>query len=316
MRKARRVLFKLRKRFFSLSRGKRWLIIAIIMAAIFLLGVTINLLSLNEADLALLELRESFLTEELCHEECSLRRNRLESVIANHLTGASYLDQRMEKYFNSEEEGLEFRKALIKIIYLPKDNAFLPGYLSDYLNYSEGNISLQIEIMSAFPKISFSKMALTTRFKKIISTTNGDSDDKLQALRGLGVMNSGSLSDYYVSLLLSTNSLELKRLAVIMLSNVKYKEQYFSINQLHKIEEIILSTETDKRLRQDLVMLLNSYQVIFPNEVALVLQKVYQEVVDDKISRFFAADFLNTLATWKKYSLPEIEQSEWDYYNY
>ncbi len=295
---------KLFNRFRSLSLKKRLLVGLVIF---ILLIIIINLLSLDRYELALLELRKSVVSETICHEDCSLKRARLRNFVADGLNNSSFLEKKIKKYFNSEDEDIIFKKELVKIARIHYGPNQLPNYLKKYLNLIDGNITLQTEIITTFNGITLPKSSLSFRLKKIVNNQSIYLADRLNALKMLSLINLGSMADYYLSLL-SDHNVAISREAVIALSSIQEKEKYLSLDQLKEIEEIIVNQETDKDIRWALILLINDYYSVFPKKSILVLKNIYQSIDQDKTGQALAADSLNNIVGWKKYQVTNISQ--------
>lgn len=287
----------------------------IALAAVLLACLVISLLSVSDGEVALAELAESFKNEAICHEECYLRRQEKEGIIEVKLKeGDARLEKRIVSYWRDPEGNLEFKKELVRLPAAVYGKNNPPAYINDYLSDPDADSRLIREIISVFNiETAASDGLLVNLDNKINGAT--ETTEKIEAIKTLGRVAGGSEIDRYFLLLKSEEEIEVKKQAVISISNILEKSKYFTLDQISLIESLILAPETDKKLRQDLVLLLGDYYLIYPDESEAVWRKIYKDKSLDSISRLFSADNLNHLAE-AKLELPAISPEEWaDYYN-
>lgn len=280
-------------------------------------------LTLGRGQLALARLEKSFLREPICHEECYFWRERQEKVILDRLNKESKRTaKRLFRYFNeplpleSEKLSLDlaFKKELIKIMFLAYGSSNPPDYLSDYLDWPQANQDLVREIMTIFgPGLGTNRRLVLELDNKLKTGTS--SEEKIAVLKTLREISNDAEIDSYFSLLTSTADRDLKREAVKNISAIREKSLFFTLEQLEVIKELVLSQETEVKLRQDLVLLLGDYYLVFPEASAKIWKEIYRDTSLDSVSRVFSADNLNHLAR-AKLTLPAVNPQEWeDYYN-
>jgi len=226
----------------------------------------------------LFRLRNSINHEQLCHEECRLRRNFWRQEIINSLKqGNNQLNRKIKKYFLTESESREFKKELLEIIQEVDNQA---EYLLDYLKSSQTDSEIKTAIV----------VYLIKNNKDI---------------------------NFYFSLLVGNYAIAIKEEVLRVISNLKNKKQLFTIKQLNWIEEIIFSQDIDDHFCSSLVLLLGDYYDLFPQETKILLDKIYQSQSEiDQISRFFAADLLTSKTGRQDWPEPPIKDQDWgDYFN-
>ena len=260
----------------------------LIMLAVFLLGslyLLILMLSVSGSELCLEDLRRSFEEEKICHEDCSVQREKSSLELIGGLADNpdSKAAKRLEDYFLDEDSDLDFRIALIDIISRSAGNDNPPDYIKEYLR-GGANAPVRAAILS-----SFTASALSSEINPL---------------------------DYYYKILAGQEELAVKLAVIRVLSSLNDKKEYLDSGQLELIKGIIFNSGTDKRLRQPLILLLSDYYLFFPDEAKGLLSAYYLTASDgDTISRAFAADSLNRLGE-DEYIVPEVSPEEWDeYYN-
>ncbi len=285
----------------------------------FCLYLLISFLSIGRSVIALGALEESYRQEKICHEECSAWRQTQENLIIADLKSDSgkkkkKLAERILSYWQSEAGDLEFKKELVRIVFLAYGKENPPEYLSDYLVDSRAEQSLVREIISRFNIKKTNQLNLKSALLNKIKNA-ASSQEKTEALKTLGELKDDQEIDNYFFVLISGGSLELRREAIKNIGAVRDKKSFFTIPQLAAISDLILEPETELALRQELVFLLGDYYLVFPIETEKVWRSVYEKKELDDISRAFSADSLNHLAG-ANLALPEISPDEWEnYYN-
>lgn len=275
----------------------------------------ISLLFISKAEVVLAELEKSFKEEAICHEECYLWRQGKEGAIELSLKeGNAKLENRILAYWRDAEENFEFKKELIQIMLAAYGKNNPPDYLNDYLADPEANQRLIREILSSFDLGGVNNQSLIISLNNKIAKA-ATSTEKIEAIKTLGKADDGHEIDNYFSLLNSNEDIKVKKQAIKNISNILEKSKYFTLEQLSLIEPLILAPETDSSLRQNMVLLLGDYHLIYPNESEAIWREVYKNESLDNISRLFSADNLNHLAG-AELELPAVSSSEWaNYYN-
>lgn len=276
-------IFKKLKNLFILQRQEKiiwkkvFLLIFLILSCLLFFYYSLSFLLVSRDDLCLERLRLSFLENPACRENCAAARIEDRKCLAEALKNKSKIEKKMETYIYNEEMQVDFRIFLIGIFRNVYGSDNPPSSLLNYLSLKSGDKSLQAAILRFF---DFSRLG-------------GNKDNPL---------------DYYFNILKDENSSELRLEAAVKIASYKGGEEFFSLQQLALIDSIIMDKNTDKYLRQSLVLLLSDYLAILPEETNSLLQKIYNSnFYGDNISRVFAADILGL-------PLPEISQAEWDAY--
>jgi hypothetical protein len=301
------------------SNPKRFLLFCLALCfAVLSFYFVISLLSIGRAELALAALKKSYEQETLCHESCYLWREGREKIIINNLKtearSSSRVAQRILTYWLDENINQEFKKELIKIIYNSSGANNPPAYLKEYLLSPGANKELVQEIISAFSLDEINSQKLSQSLLGTIKNATS-SVEKVEALKVLGKLNNDLEIDNYFFLLSSGEAGEVKREAIKNISAIREKSSVFTLAQLAEIKDLILDSATDKRLRQELVLLVGDYYLVYPKESEKVWRDTLAEKKLDSISRLFSADNLNHLVG-AKLSLPLVSPDEWaNYYN-
>lgn len=272
------------RRLFASKR--KWLMIAIAVVMAIVLYLGISLLAVNPARLSLEGLRRSFRDEPVCRQACIAERQKAGNALAGILEehpdskGAKLI----EEYFLDEENGDDFRISLIGVIKQAVGSYDPPSYVADAFRDSD-NPAIRAAILAAFDP-----------------TALGGKDDPI---------------GYYYGLVADDRDMEVRLAAIRAIGATDEKSSLFHETQLDDMSRLILDSETDKHLRQSLVLLSGDYYPLFPEKTKDMLIAFYRnDISGDSISRAFAADILNRLGG-EDFSIPEISASEWDeYYNY
>lgn len=285
------------------------------LVTIFFIYFVISLLCVSEEEVALAGLEKSFKTEIICHEECFLWRQKQAEIIELKLKeGDARLEKLIVSYWYKSESSFEFKKELVQILAAAYGKNNPPSYINDYLADLNADSRLIREILSVFAQETVDSGELIANLDIKISEAV-DKTEKIEAIKTLGKVGGGSEIDRYFLLLKSEEEIGIKRQAIIGISNILEKSKYFTLDQLVFLKSLILAPETDKRLRQDMVLLLSDYYLIYPPESEEIWREVYKNNSLDTVSRLFSADNLNHLAE-TELELPAVSSSEWaDYYN-
>jgi hypothetical protein len=283
----------------------------IILAGAYLLFL---LLSISPSEKALVKLEESFNQEISCHEDCYIFRQTQEKII---IAGAKKEEKKLAKmifnYWQSPEINLDFKKELIRLSVLIYGAANPPDYFRNYFSNSKANLDLVRELVSEFDFSSLAGGLSGDLGEKIKKATT--SEEKIEIIKTLGLINNDAEIDNYFILLNSAEPVEVKQQVIKNISNIKVKSTYFTLTQLANITDLIFSQKTDLRLRQELILLIGDYYLVFPEKSVSLWQKVYDDKTLDSISRSFSADNLNHLAK-TKLVLPTVSPTDWaTYYN-
>jgi len=300
----------LRKMIFKLSWKKK---IIVGLSLVFFLVFIVNLISLNRADVSLMKLRQSYGPGKMCRDVCLEGRREQKDVIVQNLKKKHSLEKRLTTYLYSSREGVEFKKELIDIVYsVYGKNA--PDYINDYFAMKEAELEIQAEIVLIFGKTKRHRSLLTNNLKKRINNVSVGEIDRLRALDVLRRVGEGDLVNYYLNLLEEEMGVEMQRKIIFNLSNLSKKEKHFAVDDLRRLESIILSIDLSSEIRGTLILLLSDYYAYFPKETLLTLEYLYQNLDDDQINLMLLVDSLNSLLGYSKYFLPEASELEWENY--
>lgn len=240
-----------------------------------------SLIFVSPGQLSWLRLRESWESEDICHEDCWVRRRAWQADIVSGLrSGDRQLIASLQDYLESGSGPSALRQDLIRVLAL----AFGPDQPPDYL------------------------------FEMIDKEDSGFQATYYASFHPTG----RSASPYYVSLAADDSKPLAVRLAALSsLASLAAAEKAIDANQLAMLGGLALSPDSEAKLRQRLVLLLPDYYQAFPELIPEILEQVYfSESLADDISRAFAADWLNRLSATSTYSLPQISEAQWqDYYN-
>lgn len=268
-------------------------LVVVIPIAILSLYYLIALFSVSPKALCLEALKFSFENDKVCRDNCALYRlenktcliealkfksqtkNSSELITKNSFEISS-LEKKIFNYLKNEDLDYNFRFELVNVIAQASSNKIAPDFLVSYLESPLGDEKIKAEIFKAF-------------------------DWELVASEPLA---------YYLAIINSEASLELRLAAALKISSYPEKNLAFKVNDLEILREVIFNIKTPSYLRQSLVLLLGDYRRYFPEESNLLLAEIEKaNFKSDNISRAFAADFIDL-------PLPEISQEEWnDYYN-
>lgn len=256
--------------FHSLKKGK--LVLAIVLP--LFLYYFFSFVTIGSESVCLESLRLSFVDGGVCREECYLNRLENKKCITSSFKENSKFEKKLFSYLKNESLDFSFRQEMLNILAKVYEEKGAPMFLVSYLESAVGDQKMKAEIFAAFD---------------------------------WEMVGGGPLS-YYLAILESEASVELKLAAALKISSYNKKSVAFSVSDLETIEKVIFDDETDSYLRQSLVLLLSDYHNIFPEETAEIFTDILAaNFKQDNISRAFAADFINE-------PLPEISQSEWDRY--
>ncbi|MGI6374154.1 MAG: hypothetical protein ACOX0C_02350 [Patescibacteria group bacterium] len=262
---------------------------------------------------ALAELERSFAPQIVCHEECLLYRVGREELLVKALERSDrQVLTLLYQEWHREDLSLEFRRELLKIMSLGLEGA--PRWLRDYLSLESADLAVSREILNYFPELAKLsaelKPALVARLAKTPSSA-----EKVELLKLLRALANDAEIEAYFTVLLSSDDLDYQREAVKNISNIQDKLGYFTEEQLAILKELIMEESLAASLRQELVLLVGDYYLVYPAASLSLWQEVYQAKHLDNISRLLAADSLNLLQK-TNLSLPEVSAREWqEYYN-
>jgi len=299
---------------------KQKLILTISMLLILaILYLVVQLLSVSEAEIALAKLRQSLMIENNCHEECSTWRQNEEKIIVLGINqdlkkGKHKLEKIIMNYFSNSMERVDFKKELIRIIFLTYGPENIPTYFKEYVAKPKADPALVSEIMSRF---NFNDNDNETVSQNLINEMNDASStpDKIQIMQTLREFNTDRDIDNYFTYLNSDETIKFKRELIKNISAVHDKQKYLNPKQMEIINKLIFAPETNISLRRDLILLLADYYPLYPDESKKIWQKVQGDETMDNISRLFSADNLNHF-TGTAISLPVVSSEQWaDYYN-
>lgn len=230
--------------------------------------------NLKESDLCLESLRLSFQEDLICREECSLYRLENKKCLLEGIKKNKSFEKKVLTYLKKEDLNLGFRLELVDVFRLAYDGQIIPDFLFSCLEETFLSEKIKAEIFKSF-SWEFSK------------------EEPLA---------------YYLKIIDSEASLELRLAATLKISSFDKKAQFFSLDDLDLIKRVIFDNQTPIYLRQSLVLLLGDYLRYFPEETRVLLAEIEAfNFRSDNISRAFAADFIGL-------ELPEVSQEEWSSY--
>lgn len=301
-------------KFFKKDKKRRWLFLSALILLGLITYLSVAFFTISPEEVALAELRQTFVPGIICHEKCALFREARERLIATAWRRQQAKTSKL--FFKSWQEtdsNPAFRQELVKLFYLA-DSDNPPPYLKAYLIADEADLGVIREIIFRFPLITSGysefKNKLASRMAQAPSLA-----ERIEFLKILREISNDSEIDSYFSVLIGEEELDFKRETIKNISNIKDKSAYFTLEHLDIIEALILKDETEPALRRDLALLIGDYYLVFPKEAALLWKKVYAEKDLDTITRLFSADNLNHLES-SNLDLPEVSPAEWaEYYN-
>ncbi len=297
------------------SKAGKLIIFSCFMVLIWLGYIAFSMFSLSPSQIALAELEKSYTTEKICHEECYLWRQGKESLIVSNLINKrSDTEKELYKYWISENTDLDFKKEVVRLNFLAYGKGGVPEYLKRYINDENYESSLATLIISLFDldlsDLTSLDFALNNKFSLATSSA-----EKIETLKVKASLGNDLEIDTYFSLLNTSGENDVKRELIKNISSIREKNNFYTLSQLEIIKSIILNPETDIRVRQDLVLLIGDYYLIYPEESATLWFEIYNNEALDNISRLFSADSLNHLKKLNL-SLPEVSEIDWEaYYN-
>lgn len=299
---------------------KRGIVLALaVFVFLVFLYCLVLFLNVTRAEIALSELDKSYRLEKVCHEDCSLwRETKIKLVVSdlknNYKKSDKKIAARIYKFWQAKDTPAEFKVALIKIIYQSYGASKPPIYLTNYLKDSGANPNLVREIISSFNLNPSNTGALASDLLGEIKNATS-SATKVEALKTLRQLNNDQEINNYFYLLTSTEDWPVKREAIRNISAIREKSSIFTKDQLSVLKELILSLATEARLRQELVLLLGDYYLVYPSESEAIWRLVSADKKLDSISRAFSVDSLNHLVG-TKLPLPIVTPDDWaNYYN-
>lgn len=309
-------LIKSFKHYFFRNRSRQIFFYLSLIFLVFIIYFIIAWLSVSRVEVALVEYRDSFLPEIICHEECHLYRQMREQIIVKGLKdGFSKNNILLQKYFEEESAPIEFRKELIKIISFTYGKNNPPEYLRLYILSDKAEPVLIREAIVYFDNF----LGRAGEFKNSLATKIMQAKTKNEKIEWMKILreinNDTEINEYFT--VLSGDEDELLKCEILKnISLTKDKRAYFTLEQLELIGTLIFNPDTGLRLRRDLVLLIGDYFLVFPEESASLWREIYVSENLDSISRLFAADNLNHLLK-EDLILPLVSSSEWnEYYNY
>jgi len=275
-----------------LSRVRQLLHVAIIAAVIYIIYLIISFWLVDASEIQFVKLANSWRDNKICHEACRLERRNSKEIIVNELKKKSRskkLEKMIEENILDQDNQPEFRVELINLINLAFSRNNPPQFIIEYMAHHDGEAIIQSVILKSFTVESLSSESLSSPLM------------------------------YYFNLLLSGRDYALKQAAVEIISNYPNKAEEFSLDQLNILKGLIFSNQTERRLRQSLILLIDEYYPIFSKDCAAILKTIYKtEINGDEVSRAFAADIFNRHSKpEEKLEVPIVSDTAWDeYYNY
>lgn len=275
------------RRLFKCLRLRSLVLVLSIPVFVLVSYYLVAFLSVSQKTLCLEALKFSFENDKACRENCALYRLENKTCLIEALqakdstkfknsTSPSGLEKNIFSYLKDESLDFNFRFELVNIIAQSSAESVAPDFLISYLESSGGDEKIKAEIFKAF-------------------------NWNLAGAEPLA---------YYLAIINSDASLELRLAAALKISSYPEKSLAFNTEDLEIIREVIFNAQTPSYLRQSLVLLLGDYRHYFPEATELLLAEIEKtNFRTDNISRAFAADFMGL-------PLPEISQEEWNlYYN-
>lgn len=275
-------------KFKKYSPRKRKLILVSVAVCIFVIIPAfyygIALARVSEAEINLAALRENINNLKICHEECLLVRKKQENLIVEEMRNENErVMKRLEKYWLDSGESFEFKKEIINLWRLNDDLENIPQYFYDYLDDREGEVKLQVLILSSY----------------------------------LSPNQDISWIDYYLNLLISDRAVSLKKEALLALSSREDKSEHFTLKQLSLLRKLMFDKSAPRGIKADIVLLIGDYLEFFSEDARNVLLEIYGSNEVDNISKAFAVDILNRYNSAEKLTASEISPDEWEkYYSY
>jgi len=258
-----------------------YLIIFLILAGLSYLLIV--LFTVKESSLELARFRALVESGGPCHENCLLNKEAYRQELVMALKSDARFKKEVESLFlkvedkENKQASFNFKKELLKIIFLAEGRDNPPDFLIDYLLNSEAESELKAEIINLF--ISSSQEPV--------------------------------LIDYYFSILESTETEVLKRSALQALSNLSDKN-IFTVKEIQRLKNLILSAQDSLNFRVDLIFLLSDFFTFFPEETRSALTAVYELTTED-IVKVFTAETLNNLG-FMEFVAPEASPQDWQRY--
>ncbi len=299
----------------TMSRINKIIVTAVIILSVLICYLGFALFFISEGELALAELQQSYKKEKICHEACSFWRQEQEQIVLAEIKNNPHkIEKRIRKYWQKKSEDIDFKVELLRIMSPAYGENNPPLYIKEYLEDPESDMFLLREIIANFNSSAVNNKVLTNNIQKRIKNSD-NIENQVEAVKTLKSINNDGEIEKYFATIISSSSPEIKVEVIRNIGSIKNKRAIFTKDQLEKIRIIATAENTDIRVRQELVMLLGDYYLIFPKESASLWKEIYNNKLLDKISRSFCADSLNHL-TGANLDLPEVSADEWaNYYN-
>lgn len=258
--------------------GKVFLISSLILI-IIILGLQVSLSSLSQVRLDFLKLRDAYNSNYPCHEDCLMWRGQLRAVVVSNFASDENLYSDWLRYWQEsiEEKNYDLQKELISIALELDDQEEVSLVLAE----SVLDLSLDSQSRANIINIYFSKL-----------------DDT-------------SLANYYFNLLAEGDS-NLKRSALIAISNFSDKEAVINPERLAIIEGLIMSPDIEKDLLADLLFLLFELELYQTEETRATLFSIYENS-GDVVIRHLVAQHLDALGL-VGYLEPQLSEAELENY--
>jgi len=246
--------------------------------------------------------------EPICHENCFYERRLYKSIIADNLKRPDFLNKVIKAVLN-EKENFNFRIELISTLAIANQTA--PPEILAYLSRPEANLAIKIALMKNF---EIKDTNIVSDLESQVKNLELKRAERLLALDALSGLGEDSLADFYLDLALNDQDIEMRKEALVALSNIEAKNIYFTAEAYDELEITLFESETDKYLRRSIIFLLADYTDIFKDKVLKTMRKIYNDEVGfDKFSRSFAVDVLNKYSA-DIYARPAISRAEWEEY--
>ncbi len=257
-----------------------------IVGSILLLSMLVILLptfSVGSARVELLALKKSTATPGPCHEACRQERLLRREKIAYRLLDDRALMLDVASYFqikntNHYEVEIDFYQELLAIINLAYGTKEPPSFLIDYLAEPEGREDVKALII------------------RLILSHIVEPD----------------LVNYYFIVLEGRYSRMFKEEAIRALNILPLSSDFLQIEQVNRLANLIMSSETEDVLKPSLIFLLSRYYQFFPEAVVSQADKIYLETTEPVIKFLIT----NLMVDWNRpgYVYPVVEEMDWQKY--
>lgn len=316
---ANKILLRFRVfcRYFRLRpRLSRWLIVGggaaavIILAGCFIFSSPDNplLTPAWRSRLAAAKLAQSFANNEICHEDCELRRDAWRDQIIR--SGSAALFARLDEAAANTVEPLNWRiEALSLLAKAPEskkpDEPKWPAAIS-----IETDPRLTGAAWRLFPERAGD---MISSLQKLVRS-DVEEYTRVGALRALLHSPEVLPANWYLELAETDRSSKLRILSLQALSNFPNKASTFPLDMLQRLDQLWRSPDFPIYGRRFLVMLATDHLLWRKQAAQEHLQSWLADSDADEISRIFIAESLNRYFAIKV-SVPELAPESWEKYN-